>query len=184
MTPNMMTMMINLLVMIMHFKHASSFDYYKLALQWPPGVCETNVTGSNVPSLLTAMDTAWPQLLSRGRSKWGFWSHEWDEHGRFTTLRPSGYFQDTIDAYNSHDPLNSLRAAAIVPDDTKTYKAGAFQKGAGGDPGLKCIRDPKFANSHVVVEIKWCFDKTTPPRRYTCYPKGDLSTCGGISGKV
>ncbi|KAF7113320.1 hypothetical protein RHSIM_RhsimUnG0138300 [Rhododendron simsii] len=133
-----------------------SFDYFKLALQWPPSRCSghpkcpnnftihglwpDNFSGPSLEfcnnrsryiaitgPLLQRMQSNWPNIINHSDTGQTFWTHEWRKHGTCSRFNQVTYFNSALDRKGQYNFLRNFRIHRITPGPSSHYPASLIR---------------------------------------------------------
>lgn len=170
-------------------KGDGSFDFFMLAIQWPPEYgkaydyftlhglwpsrfgkttantypCECSEEPFNedeVKDLEGDMTTYWGSLIGHNSNTW-FWTHEWSKHGTCSKMEQEDYFNSTLLARKRYDPLPALAAGGVVPSATSPYSADTIMDAFQASYGFKPMLGCRSHRGHQLLsEMGLCLNKT------------------------
>eukprot|EP01114_Cavostelium_apophysatum_P000955 TRINITY_DN1082_c0_g1_i1.p1 TRINITY_DN1082_c0_g1~~TRINITY_DN1082_c0_g1_i1.p1 ORF type:complete len:230 (+),score=8.74 TRINITY_DN1082_c0_g1_i1:124-813(+) len=153
---------------------------------WPSYCTNQPFDPDAIQSLVPQLWESWYDYTGNG---FDFWSHEWTKHGTCaesdTPMNSEfHYFSTAIQIIQKFDPLKSLSAAGITPNNTVSYSSDAvvtaFQNYFGCEPSVTCSDVSGVGSS--IDTIQFCINKnlqleTCPSSLKSSLTKEDPTEC-------
>ncbi|XWS65518.1 hypothetical protein CRYUN_Cryun05aG0120000 [Craigia yunnanensis] len=144
----------------------------------------TNVTPTSPDDILVQLQPIedklklnWPNLRNQDDSQ--FWKVEWKNHGMCSDYpdQPRDFFNAGLTLATRYNPLQVM---GIKPGDESLYEVKtileAVKKNVGAYPQIACNILPEVKTLQL-WEIRFCFDRATPPSVLRDCPNKLAGTC-------